>query len=126
MSAEYLPIPEDGACADLAPQVVDKYFLGNSGQHMFTAKIARAICANCVARPDCLLRALADPPERGIQAGLSANALAAMRTRMLQEHGTVDAKFLTREDLEIDAPPLSFRHPKRPCEAGKRYTFVDY
>lgn len=43
-----------GACMDLPPQVIDKYWFANSRTHPFEHYTARAICGRCAVRAACL------------------------------------------------------------------------
>ena len=46
-----------------------------------TAKEAKAICADCTARPECLEYAMSRPQLVGVWGGLSQSARAKRRTR---------------------------------------------
>lgn len=113
-----LPLIEGAACAELPPQVVDKYFYSNSHPMNFQAQVARAICAHCVVRLECLEQALIFPPERGTQAGKSRKEILTMRQRLLGENATIDMRYLTHEELSVDPPTAEWKHPN-PTGASK-------
>lgn len=94
----------NGNCADLLPQVYDKYFLANTSPGQFRAAVARAICANCVVRIECLEQAIYQPPPRGTLAGKNRRELLDIRSRMVEQDGIVHASLLSDADLEIEKP----------------------
>lgn len=75
-----------GACMDLPPQVMDKYFGAGMTTEPFEHYTARAICGGCAVRAACLADAIASPAVFGgsedlVRAGEPGIAISAMRRR---------------------------------------------
>lgn len=75
-----------GACMDLPPQVLDKYFMAGMQTDPFNHYTARAICGNCAVRAACLADAIASPAVFGdsmdlVRAGEPGIAVSALRRR---------------------------------------------
>ncbi|MCW2783994.1 MAG: hypothetical protein JWP74_511 [Marmoricola sp.] len=83
---------EGANCADLPAFVVDKYFDCNTRLEPFRAKVAKAICENCVVLVDCVDQTLVMPrlPARGIIAGMSIPEIERARSWLSYEHGIRD------------------------------------
>lgn len=75
-----------GACMDMPPEVVDKYFGASMIDDAFSHYTARAICGHCAVRAACLADAIASPAVFGdseslVRAGEPGIAISAMRRR---------------------------------------------
>jgi hypothetical protein len=69
-----------GACADLLPEVVDKYLFSNANTEAFQAMTAKAICGNCAVHAMCLVDAIMAPEQpRGVRGGESDHSVQALR-----------------------------------------------
>ncbi|HEX2903378.1 MAG TPA: hypothetical protein VHO01_07955 [Jatrophihabitans sp.] len=73
-----------GACMDLPPAVVDKYFGAGSVAEPFEYRTAQAICRHCVAQVECLVDAISstapfDESNELMRGGQSARAIRIMR-----------------------------------------------
>ena len=89
--SERLTFQQGGACTELAPQVVDKYFEANSRTQPFEARTAKAICGTCPIQEECLDAAINGPiSRRGIVGGLSAHAIRRIRDWEAYEAGLRD------------------------------------
>lgn len=78
-----------GACMDLPPVIVDKYFGANYYANPFEYRTAQAICQGCVAQLDCLEDAITSKPPYDaanelMRGGQSSHAIQIMR----REHFT--------------------------------------
>ena len=85
MRLEPIPRPEQpdplrlGACMDLLPEVLDKYFFAAGNTEKFQSETARAICARCIVKVACLGKAIANtPPASGVVGGQTANTIAKL------------------------------------------------
>ena len=88
---ERLTFQQGGACTELAPQVVDKYFSANSRTQPFEARTAKAICSNCPIQEECLEAAIKGPRvRRGIIGGMSASAINRIKAWEAYEAGLRD------------------------------------
>lgn len=91
------PMPESiqaqGACADLAPVAIDRYFLDAAGDlHRFAARTGKAICSRCAVAQQCRLEALNRPtPPHGVVGGVSATEIAKAKSWRLYEQGGRDS-----------------------------------
>lgn len=74
-----------GACYDLRPAVIDKYFMANGNTHRFEFLTARAICNHCPIQDLCLADAIVRPAQAGMRGGASAGDIAALSYRHRQE-----------------------------------------
>jgi hypothetical protein len=81
--------PEGGACQELAPQVVDKYFQASGATERFQFMTAKAICGGCAVRAACLEEAIIAPPGTGVRAGESSKSLWALHARWMDEHADI-------------------------------------
>lgn len=73
-----------GACMDLPPQVLDKYFYANIREQPFEHLTARAICGRCAVRAACLEDAVSSPglvvsDEPMIRGGEASSTIRYMR-----------------------------------------------
>lgn len=109
--------PEQGACADLPPQVVDKYFFADGTHERFQLAVGRAICAHCPVHAACLEEAIVEPPGRGMRAGETNKSLWRLHARWMDEH--VDADFLAEDAIAVQAHSVAgvnrsykYRHGK--------------
>jgi Transcription factor WhiB len=105
-----------GACLDLAPVVVDKYFMANANTERFQAATAKAICGRCAIQAACLLDAVKVPwPSGGIRGGETASSIQDLHRRY--EAGE-DLDLLVIEALRKQQP-LRGRHGHDSLRAGK-------
>lgn len=77
---------QGGACMDLVPEVLDKYFTPNMLSEPFNHYTARAICGNCAIRATCLADAIASPevfdwPRDIVRAGEPGMTIKDLRRR---------------------------------------------
>lgn len=54
-------MPEGGVCSTLAPGIAAKYFTANLVTQQFEVRTAKAICARCPVRRECLERVVRGP-----------------------------------------------------------------
>jgi hypothetical protein len=105
-----------GACLDLLPEVVDKYFMANGNIERFQVATAKAICGRCAVRAACLMDSIKMPwPSGGIRGGESANKISELHRRY--EAGE-DLDMLTIETLRHQRP-LRGRHGGEAFRAGR-------
>lgn len=85
-------IQAQGACADLAPVAIDRYFLDAvGGRRRFAARTGMAICSRCQVVQQCRLEALNRPtPPHGVVGGVSAAEIANAKRWRLYEQGGRD------------------------------------
>lgn len=86
-----------GHCADLPPQVVDKFFYADLRTERFQHRIGRVICSQCPVQAACLEEAIVEPPGYGMRGGESSYSLWQLHTRWMDEH--VDADVLAAEAI---------------------------
>lgn len=86
-------IQSQGACADLAPVAIDRYFLDAHGNRQyFAARTGKAICSRCAVAQQCRIEALNRPtPPYGVVGGMSAREIAKAKTWRLYEQGGRDS-----------------------------------
>jgi hypothetical protein len=89
---------QQGACADLLPQVVDKYFYSHAHTERFQLAVGRAICSHCPVQMDCLEETIVEPPGQGMRGGETNGSLWRLHDRWMDEH--VDADVLALEAIE--------------------------
>jgi hypothetical protein len=82
---------EGGACQNLPPAVIDKYFQADGVRQRFEHATAKAMCGQCAVRAACLDDAIVDPPGHGIRGGESSNVLWQLHARWMDEHVEADA-----------------------------------
>lgn len=68
----------DAACRTLTPQQVDRWFFPNRGE---SVRPAKAICADCPVRQQCLDYAMDRPERYGIWGGLSERERRQLRAQ---------------------------------------------
>jgi len=116
MSRVEQPNLRRGACLDLLPEVVDKYFMANGNTERFQVATAKAICGRCAVRAACLRDSIKVPwPSGGIRGGELASAINDLHRRY--EAGE-DLDLLTIETLRKQEP-LRGRHGGEAFRAGR-------
>jgi hypothetical protein len=91
-----------GACLDLLPEVVDKYFMANGNTERFQVATAKAICGRCAVRAACLMDSIKVPwPSGGIRGGECETTISELHRRY--EAGE-DLDSLTIETLRKQQP----------------------
>lgn len=80
---------EGANCADLPPQVIDKYFDSHVRWQPFLARTAMAICSRCVVLTECREQAFNMPnlPERGVIGGVAVAEIRRARAWRTYELG---------------------------------------
>jgi hypothetical protein len=116
MSRVEQPNLQRGACLDLLPEVVDKYFMANGNTERFQVATAKAICGRCAVRAACLMDSIKVPwPSGGIRGGEMASMISELHRRY--ETGE-DLDLLTIETLRKQQP-LRGRHGGEAFRAGR-------
>lgn len=78
----------DAACADIPLSVVDQIFFPKQGG---TTHQAKAVCARCPVRAECLAWAVADPDLAGVWGGTSARERRRLRVSGYVSYGPEDS-----------------------------------
>lgn len=116
MTSAEQPNLQRGACLDLRPEVVDKYFMANGNTERFQAATAKAICGRCAVRAACLMDSIRVPwPSGGIRGGECDSTISELHRRY--EAGE-DLDTLTIETLRKQQP-LRGRHGGQAFRAGR-------
>lgn len=110
-----------GACSDIHPNVVAKYFTANVEKERFEAKTAVAICSRCPVQQECLERVVKGPPMRqrgevlryGIIGGMTATQIARIQDWEAYDRG------------ETDTPPKQSRVKRYVSKVPKRLPVTD-
>lgn len=101
-----------GACMDLPPAVVDKFFGASQRDNPFEHTVAKMICGRCAVRAECLEAAISEPGiiyQDGymIRGGESGWAIQNMRRRHFlggeSVRAIVDAAMATTTKIDIGA-----------------------
>jgi hypothetical protein len=92
---------QGGACQDLPPASVDKYFLGDA-RLAFPRMIGKAICGGCAVQAECLEAAIVQPPGHGIRGGQTSAELWDLHARWMDGH--IDADVLAAEVIASQKP----------------------
>src|SRR4051812_36093692 len=97
-------VPEQldgGACAELPPASVDKYFLGDA-RLAFPRMVGKAICSGCAIQAECLEAAIVEPPGHGIRGGQTSAELCDLHARWMDER--TEADVLAAEAIASQKP----------------------
>lgn len=92
MSYEQDPL-QGGACIDLPPIVIDKYFFADGKTQRFEHLTAKAICGKCAVQAACLLNAITEPIQSdGVRGGESVRSVLQLRHERI--HGADPAELV--------------------------------
>src|SRR3954447_21203633 len=100
-----------GACYDLLPQVVDKYFF--SGERgTFVNLTGKAICANCIIQQECLEDAIANPIGDSLRGGETPESIRALAYQHRTERTPIPvlARTALRQQLPLEGRPFGRPH----------------
>lgn len=98
------PRLEGGACMDLAPAAVQRYFDAPARPGNKDAEVAKKICLECPIQQACLQHALHGPePTRGVVGGMSAASIRNLRMWENYDRGLIDKEPTSRRP-EIPTP----------------------
>lgn len=111
------------ACAELPPEVADRYMRASLATAPFAHYTGRMICTRCPVRLACLTQAIAEPttgdalaPSAGIRGGEPAYRVAELAFRARRER--VPAATLAREALGQQLPPFRGAYGRSQLRAG--------
>jgi hypothetical protein len=106
-----------GACLDLPPQVVDKYFHADRRTEPFQHKTAIQMCGQCAVRLSCLIDAIENPTTTGVRGGEPAESIRALNHEHRRER-TPTAE-LARRAIGWQLPPLRGAYGQAGLRAGR-------
>jgi hypothetical protein len=105
-----------GACLDLSPAVIDKYFLASQRTERFEHVTAKSICAGCIVRVACLADAIVNPQPQGVRGGESPEAVRALNYQHHRER--TPAAVLAAQAIGWSLNPLRGAYGEKHLRAG--------